>query len=107
MNDLYLQSVAVMLLVVLACRCSGLTIGIVFAESPRIRRVLDVAPSCAIGAVLGPSLAAASISEALALIASVLVFLCTARFVLSLGLAAVLLVIGPNAFEFLSSAPWF
>lgn len=106
MNDLYIQTAAVMLLVVLACRCGGLTIGIVFGENPRIHRILDIAPSCAIGAVLGPSVASASLPEAVALIAAALVFLCTDRFVLSLGLAAALLALGPEILAFLPAAPW-
>lgn len=94
-DERFALAVAVMAAVTLACRVAGLLIGTWLGRAERLRRLLDVLPTCAIGAVLGPLAAAASLPQGLALAATAGLYLLTARFLLSLvGGTLVLLALG-------------
>lgn len=84
MDSVFVTATIVMAAVALACRLSGLLIGIRIGEGARMRRFLDILPACAMGAVVGPFLASASMWETASLIVGAGVFLLSARFMLSL-----------------------
>lgn len=88
-------AVAVMAAVTLSCRIGGLLIGTRLGGVPRVRQLLDVLPTCAIGAVLGPLAAAADWPQALALATTGGLYLLSGRFLLSLMAGtAILLALG-------------
>jgi len=93
MDDRFLAAMIVMATVTFACRLTGFLLGTVSGENRKIRRVLDTVPACAIGAVIGPAVAANPM-QALSLLLAGAVFLVFSRFLLALaiGTAALLLM---------------
>lgn len=85
-------ALAIMAVVAFGCRISGLVVGTHLGDKASLRRFLDMLPACAMGAVLGPSLAAVTFVQAAAVLVSAIVFLATTRFLLALGLGTVVLL---------------
>ena len=98
----FLIAIATMALIAYGCRVAGLLVGTYLGESPKLRRILDLLPACAIAAVLGPSLGAMTVVQGGALLVSVAVFLMSSRFLLALTLGTVVLLAGrwPGPFPF-------
>jgi uncharacterized membrane protein len=95
MDTRFAISIAIMAAVAFACRAIGLIVGTHLGDSPKLRRFLDILPACAMGAVLGPSLAAMTTVQALAVVVSAATYLASARFLPALALGtAVLLCAG-------------
>jgi uncharacterized membrane protein len=70
-------------------------IGTYLGEIASLKRFLDILPTCAIGAVLGPILVTMSVQQSFALVAAALLFIATSRFLLSLSVGVLMLVIVP------------
>jgi uncharacterized membrane protein len=81
-----------MALIAYGCRVAGLLVGTYLGESPKLRRMLDLLPACAIAAVLGPSLGTMTVVQGGALLVSIAVFLMSSRFLLALTLGTVVLL---------------
>ena len=79
-------AIAIMAAVAYGCRVAGLIVGTSLGDNPRLRRLLDILPACAMGAVLGPSLAAMTFVQTIAVLVSALVYLATRWFLLALAL---------------------
>ncbi|GGC70743.1 hypothetical protein GCM10011504_55650 [Siccirubricoccus deserti] len=78
-------AIGIMAVVAFGCRAGGLVVGSRLGESPKLRRLFNVLPACAMGAVLGPSLVAMTVVQCVALVVSALVFLASRRFLLALA----------------------
>jgi uncharacterized membrane protein len=90
----FLIAIATMALIAYGCRVAGLLVGTYLGQSPKLRRMLDLLPACAIAAVLGPSLGTMTVVQGGALLVSIAVFLMSSRFLLALTLGAVVLLAG-------------
>ena len=90
----FLIAIATMALIAYGCRVAGLLVGTYLGESPKLRRILDLLPACAIAAVLGPSLGTMTLVQGSALLVSIAVFLMSSRFLLALTLGTVVLLAG-------------
>lgn len=88
----FLIAIGIMASIAFGYRAAGLLIGTYLGESKKLRRFLDILPACAIGAVLGPSFAAMTVVQGLALILSAGVYLVTARFLMSLMIGVTVLM---------------
>ena len=77
-------AIGIMAVVAFGCRAGGLVVGTRLGESPKLRRLFDMLPACAMGSVLGPSLVAMTVIQAVALGVSGLIFLASKRFLLAL-----------------------
>lgn len=84
-------ALAIMAAVTFACRLAGYVIGARISNAPRLSRLLDILPACAIAAVVGPAIAANPF-QSLSLVVAGAVFLLSSRFLLALavGTAALL-----------------
>lgn len=76
-------AIAIMAVIAYGYRAVGFIIGTHLGEKPGLRRILDILPACAMGAVLGPSLATMTQGQAIAVSVSTLVFLVSSRFLLA------------------------
>jgi uncharacterized membrane protein len=85
-------AIAIMAVVAFGCRVSGLIVGTYLGDNPNLRRFLDILPACAMGAVLGPSLAAMTFVQTIAVVVSALVYLASMRFLLALALGTAVLL---------------
>ncbi len=103
MNERFLMAVIVMAFVTFSCRFLGYLIGILFGDRPRLRRLLEILPTCAIAAVIGPAMATITLVESIALTSAAAVFLLSSRFLLSLSLGAAVLGVGGYWLDIASS----
>ncbi|MDX2290148.1 MAG: AzlD domain-containing protein [Hyphomicrobiaceae bacterium] len=85
-------ALAIMAVVAFGCRVAGLIVGTHLGDNPGLRRFLDILPACAMGAVLGPSLAVMTLVQAIAILVSCAVFLASTRFLLALALGTAVLL---------------
>lgn len=92
MDERFLTAIAVMAAVTFACRLAGFLIGTYAGEGRRLRRVLDILPACAIGAVIGPAVAASPV-QSMSLVLAGAVFLVSSRFLLALGIGTAALLL--------------
>lgn len=83
-DERFILSIAIMALIAFSFRAGGLLIGTHFGNNPRFKRIFDILPACAIGAVLGPSFGGISMLQASALIIAAVVFVLSSRFLLAL-----------------------
>ena len=92
MDERFLVVGLIAAMVVAFCRVGGLLIGTYIGTDPRLRRILDILPTCAIGAVIGPSLVSVSVMQAVSLLVAGSIFMTCGRFLLALiGGVAVLM----------------
>lgn len=85
-------AIAIMAVIAYGCRATGLIVGTHLGDRPNLRRILDILPACAMGAVLGPSLAAMTQVQTIAVAISTLVFLVSSRFLLALAAGTAVLL---------------
>jgi uncharacterized membrane protein len=85
-------AIAIMAAVAYGCRAAGLMVGTHLGERRNLKRILDVLPACAMGAVLGPSLVAMTPVQAIAVAASTLVYFASLRFLLALAAGTAVLL---------------
>jgi uncharacterized membrane protein len=78
-------AIAIMAAVAFGCRVAGLIVGTYLGDSVKLRRLFDILPACAMGAVLGPTFGAMTLVQAIALAVAVLVYLVSPRFLLALA----------------------
>ena len=88
----FLIAILIMATIAFSCRVAGLIIGTHLGGSTKLRRFLDILPACAIGAVLGPTLADMTLIQSLAIVVSTLVYLLSSRFLLALTLGTTVLL---------------
>lgn len=79
-----------------ATRITGVVLATHLAGSPKIRRVLDSLPGCAIAAILAPAAVRGSFVELVALAATVAVQWLTGRTFLALALGLAILIGGAH-----------
>ena len=91
-DDRFLVAIAIMSGVAFACRVVGLIIGTFLGDSQVLRRLFDVLPTCAIGAVLGPSLGMVTLLQGAALVLAAAIYLLSSRFLLALAAGALVLL---------------
>jgi|GEM_PF-2102120 len=85
-------AILILAAVAFGCRVFGLLIGARLSENANLKRIFDILPACAIGAVLGPSLGSMSALEGVAVAVSAAFYLASARFVLALSLGVAVLL---------------
>ena len=85
-------AIAIMAIVAFGCRVVGLIVGTCLGDNAKLRRFLDVLPACAMGAVLGPSFAAMTFNQSIAVAATALVYLASLRFLLALAFGTAVLL---------------
>ncbi|MEM7774712.1 MAG: AzlD domain-containing protein [Pseudomonadota bacterium] len=83
-DERFAIAIGVMAAIAFGCRATGLLIGTFIGENPRLRRLLDILPTCAIGAVIGPSLSGVSFLQAVALTVAAVIFVFSTRFLIAL-----------------------
>lgn len=93
LDERFLFALVISAVITFSCRLVGFLIGTYLGEVGTLKRVLDLLPTCAIGAVLGPILVTASLHQAIALGVSASVFLVTSKFFLSLCLGTIVLLL--------------
>jgi uncharacterized membrane protein len=91
-DERFAVAIAIMAVVAYGCRALGLMVGTYLGDDPKLKRLFDTLPACAMGAVLGPSLAAMTSVQALAVATAVLVYMASPRFLLALGLGTAVLL---------------
>jgi len=92
-DERFLIAIAIMASVAFGFRVAGLLIGTYLGNSPQLHRILDILPTCAIGAVLGPSLGEMTLVQAFALATAAAVFWLSSRFLLALTFGTAILLL--------------
>ena len=91
-DERFLISIAIMAVIAFSFRAGGLLVGTYFGNTPRLRRVFDILPACAIASVLGPSLGAVTPLQAVALITAAAIFMLSSRFLVALTIGTAILL---------------
>lgn len=91
-DERFLIAIAIMASVAFGFRVAGLLVGTYLGDSPKLHRILDILPTCAIGAVLGPSLGSMTLVQVLALAVAAAVFWLSSRFLFALIIGTAILL---------------
>lgn len=92
MDRQFALAIVVMFVVTFGCRSGGLIIGRLAHDNQKLRRVLEILPACAIGAVIAPLFLTATVTEIAAVAVAIVTQIATNRFLPSLLLGSLILM---------------
>ena len=84
MTERFILALAIMAAVTFACRLAGYVISTRISNAPRLTRLFEILPACAIAAIVGPAIAANPF-QSLSLVVAGAIFLLSSRFLLALA----------------------